>query len=225
MIYVYTFVQLPNQPLQLPPGINSQLEIVQVGAIAAVAEPDLPLETLQASDERLLQAVMRHDHIIQSVFHQTPVLPLRFGTCFPSIAALQAHLTENCDRYTQQLTALANKAEYTIELTPPDLPKAAIAPDLKGKEYFLAKRRLYEQQSQAQAKLLQQQRDLIELLAQLGKLRPISAPEASVCKVCLLVEAAPNRLQTAIARLQQHYADWQIRCSDPLPPYHFLEDV
>jgi len=225
MIYVYTFVQLPKQPLHLPPGINSRLEIVQVGAIAAIAEPDLPLEALQTSDEKLLQALLQHDHIIQSVFQQTPVLPLRFGTCFPSIAALQAHLTENCDRYAHQLIALANKAEYTIELTPPDLPKAAIAPDLKGKEYFLAKRRLYEQQSQAQAKLQLQQRDLIELLAQLGKLHPLSAPEASICKVCLLVEAPPSRLKTAISRLQQHYTDWQIRCSEPLPPYHFLEDI
>ncbi|NJL22740.1 MAG: hypothetical protein HC895_21050 [Leptolyngbyaceae cyanobacterium SM1_3_5] len=135
--------------LTLPAGFVGNLAIVPATELIttelitteliAIVEPELNLELLQRSDEQLMQAVLNHDRVLRELFEQTTLLPLRFGTCFVSEAGLVEHLQTHQQAYQGKLAALSNQVEYSLKCSPIFLPEAAIDPDLKGKDYFLAK--------------------------------------------------------------------------------------
>ncbi len=78
-IYVYALLVPTASPLVLPLGMERDIELVYSSGLAAIIEPEISLEAIQATDERLLQAVLNHDRVIRELFQQTPLLPLRFG--------------------------------------------------------------------------------------------------------------------------------------------------
>ncbi|MBW4468541.1 MAG: GvpL/GvpF family gas vesicle protein [Pegethrix bostrychoides GSE-TBD4-15B] len=219
---MYTYAFLANsQPLELPEGIWGSLELVQTESLAALVEPDLPAESLQQADRQLMQAVLSHDRIIQEVFQQATVLPLRFGTYFISRQGLVDHLKSHQQDYLTKLAQLSGKAEYTLKLTPTPFPENPIAADSKGKEYFLAKKRLYQQQADWQQ---QQQSDLEALIAQASADYPIRQGEAETHpKLYLLSDQQREiELQQQLSRWQQQCSTWELVLSEALPPYHFV---
>jgi hypothetical protein len=222
-MYTYAFLLNAKQPLELPEGIWGSLELISLAELAALVEPDLALDTLQ-SDRQLMQAVLSHDRVIQEVFQQTAVLPLRFGTCFISRQGLLDHLRAHQQKYLEKLIQLQDKAEYAIKLVPLSFPETTIASEIKGKEYFLAKRQLYQKQADWQQQQQQEWQSLNSLMSEHYP-EAVRGGEANDGAERFYVLRSPQEAQDLQAQLsiwqrQLHY--WEMSLGEALPPYHFV---
>lgn len=227
-MYTYAFFKTPDLALTLPCGIAGAVQVVGNAQISALVEPTLNLELVQQDDQQLVQAVLTHDRVICDLFWQTAILPLRFGTWFASLDSLLAHLATNQTAYLLKLTQLAGKAEYLLKLVPQERAEAPLAPELKGKDYFLAKKQLYAAQVAAQT---QQTQELDQLLALISKTYPqhyykaVSAdsPPPDSQKVYLLVDRPHEAdLYNHLQQWQDRSAQWKLTLGEALPPYHFV---
>lgn len=209
---VYAYAICASAPFQLPAGIQQSLVAIAQPPLTLVAEADLDLRL--AKEAELIEAVVAHDRIVCALFAQTPLLPIRFGTHFESIAAVTAHLAAERDRYLSQLAALGDHAEYCLKLTPtdaPDLPEASGS----GRAYFQAKKDRVTRLSQWQAAQAEAKTAWITHLETLGA--HIQADAAGLRAYFL---AAPTQLP-------EWDSDpyWQLELSGTLPPYHFVDDL
>lgn len=222
-MYTYAFL-MSDVPLDLPEGIWGALELVTKERLAALVEPNLPLATLQQTDRLLMQAVLSHDRVIQELFQQTTVLPLRFGTCFVSQQRLLEHLQFHQLEYLEKLAQLQGKAEYAVKLMPLPLPDFSIPADVQGKDYFLAKKRIYQDQAEWQ----QQQQQELQRLHHLIQKRYANAVRGSetedgIERIYLLhPHQAEHQLQTYLADWQEQSRCWSLSLGERLPPYHFV---
>ena len=225
-MYTYAFCQTPLAPLELPQGIAATVQVVTVDQVAAIVEPAVSLEPLQQDDTLLVQAALAHDRVVRSLCLQTTILPLRFGTCFSSLQGLSVHLETYQQAYLSQLAYLNGKAEYTLKLMPVEPPDAVIAPEIKGKNYFLAKKQQYQQQLSYQ----QQQQAAIGQIEQ-AVLQDYpeyccSQDAAGVKAMHLLVNRdREQQLCDFIQALQQQYPQLQLVLGAALPPYHFVSSA
>jgi hypothetical protein len=221
---MYTYAFLFNSGLlpDLPEGIWGSLDLIGADRLAALVEPGLSAEALQQSDRQLMQAVLSHDRVIQEVFQQTTVLPLRFGTYFISRQGLLDHLHTHQQTYIDKLTQLQGKAEYVLKLNPLPYPEAAITAETTGKNYFLAKKQRYQDQAHWQQ---QQQAELDHLSALLETRYPINRAEPNGTapeRIYLLADLLANDPLERLPDWQQTCPSWGLSLSDPLPPYHFV---
>lgn len=223
-MYTYAFLLNANRPLELPEGIWGSLELVSVADLAALVEPELSFESLQQSDRQLMQAVLSHDRVIQEVFQQTTVLPLRFGTYFISRQGLLDHLQSHQQEYLAKLKRLQGKAEYVLKLLPMPFVEPTIPSDLKGKDYFLAKKQLYQKQTEWQQ---QQQFELESLNSLISEHYPESTrKEASSNEperiYLLIAQQQERQLQNHLQTWQKQFPCWELTLGETLPPYHFV---
>jgi len=218
---VYTYAFLATIPPRLPEGIFGSLQIITAKGLAALVEP-LAAESLQKTDQQLVQAVLSHDRVIRELFEQTTVLPLRFGTCFTSRQGLLEHLESNGEEYLIKLKELQGKAEYALKLAPIAFPEAAVGAEVKGKDYFLAKKKIYQAQAAWQ---LEQQTELETLFEAIAQQHSWVRGEADqgVERVYLLGDRQSEQLLLQTFKTWQlHSAHWELTLGEPLPPYHFV---
>jgi len=219
---MYTYAFLSTVPSQLPEGIFGSLQIISADGLAALVEPDLAAESLQENDQQLVQAVLSHDRVIRELFEQTTVLPLRFGTCFMSRQGLLEHLKANSAEYLIKLVGLQGKAEYALKLTPVAFPEAAIATEVKGKDYFLAKKKIYQAQAAWQ---VEQQGELKALFEAIAKHYLWMRGEADngIERIYLLGDRQSElSLSKLLKTWELQSAHWELILGEPLPPYHFV---
>jgi hypothetical protein len=224
-MHVYALVHQSEAAIALPEGIAGPLAHIHVGEIAAIVEPALTLEQVQQSDQTLLQAVLAHDRILRHLFAQTTLLPLRF-TAFPELETLQADLRDRQADCVAQLAQLAGKAEYTLKWIPLDGAQPAIAPPaaepLRGKDYFLAKKRQLQDLQQHQQEQTAQLQQGLAAIARTYPQHQIMSPSPAGQTLHLLANrAAEPDLQHQFEQWQQHSPLWQLSLSEALPPYHF----
>lgn len=222
MIYLYALCPSLAVSSDLPEGIGaSNVEILTVASLGAVIERDIDIAQIQADDTKLMAAVLAHDRVLAHFFDQAPLLPLRFGTQFRDVDSVKTFLASQGAAYRQKLDRLQDKAEYLVKLIPQALEMPAIAPDLKGRDYFLAKK----QRLHAQTAALNQQADeLQEFLTALAAANiPVvrSAPQDNEERLHVLLSRDAAKTQQFMTTWQQQLPTWQLICSEPLPPYHF----
>lgn len=221
-MYTYAFVRSP-ETLQLPQGMTGDLQVIDVDSLAAVVEPGLDTHELRQNDERLMQSILWHDQVIQELFRQTVVLPLRFGTQFVSAEKLRLHLQENAVSYATKLDGLAGQAEYTLKWVPLEDAEPVVRPEGSGRNYFLAKK----QQMQSQLERQEQQRQELEkvwgAIAQAYPHFLAGDAHDGIERLHLLVpQSARDSLREDVQRWQQQSPHWQLSLSEALPPYHFV---
>jgi hypothetical protein len=220
---MYTYAFLSAIPPELPEGIAGSLQIIHAEGLAALVEPDLAVESLHENDKQLVRAVMTHDRVIRELFEQTTVLPLRFGTCFTSRQGLLEHLESNSETYLGKLNGLQGKAEYPLRLTPLFLAEPSISAETKGKEYFLAKKQIYQAQHEWQT---QQDQELAALLEAINHRYPRwvrGEADEGVERVYLLGDRQDERmLHEFLKAWKLRYSHWEISLGETLPPYHFV---
>jgi hypothetical protein len=222
-MYTYAFLPRSEAPPELPEGILGSLALVNGAYLSAVVELELRAEQLQSSDEQLMQAVLAHDRVIRELFRQTVVLPLRFGTYFVSREGLLEHLEARSSEYLQKLANLQGKAEYVLKLTPVERSQPSIEADLKGKDYFLAKKQRYQSQAEQQQ---QQQNELEQLMRAIAEHYPGSVrsePKDGVERVYLLASFLSTFTpHHKLPNWQSQCPHWQLNLGEALPPYHFV---
>ncbi|UBF26725.1 GvpL/GvpF family gas vesicle protein [Kovacikia minuta CCNUW1] len=223
-MYTYAFLKTPAEPLELPIGIENPVQVVNQNGIAAVVEPDLILDGLR-DDTALMQAVLSHDRVIRELFLQTTILPLRFGTSFISLQGLLTHLDANQPTYLEKLTQFEGKAEYPLKFIPLSLPEIPISSEMKGKEYFLAKKNQYQTQLEHQKQQQDEVNATLRMIAQAYSQFVTSEAQSEVETIYLLSDRQKeSQLHQAFRIWQEQCPSWQMTLGEALPPYHFLSD-
>ncbi|MBD2175961.1 GvpL/GvpF family gas vesicle protein [Pseudanabaena sp. FACHB-1998] len=199
--------------------------------LVAAIEPDVDMEALKLLPEQsLMQAIVHHDRLICELFAHRTLLPLRFGTAFVSIEALDSYLKTESDRLLASLQRLDGYAEFLITGTA-IAPKAEAATNLKGKDYLLAKRSLYLQQEQWRSQLQQEVLDYRQTLTDCvnpaiyqPRFQQVETQGSEDVRVyALLPRSQFEQLQQTSRSWEEQHSHWQISWSDALPPYHFLD--
>ncbi|BAY78809.1 gas vesicle synthesis protein GvpW [Nostoc linckia NIES-25] len=225
-IYAYALLIPIASPLVLPVGMERNTELVYSSGLAAIIEPEISLEALQATDERLLQSVLTHDRVIRELFQQTPLLPLRFGSGFNSQETLLNHLEKHQQQYLQTLTHLADKVEYTLKATPCNLPDESDTIDARGKAYLLAKKQRYQTQQAFQVQQCEQWELLNQLILKTYATVNCETRQSDVRQIHFLAQRNNSTVSTEQFPLWQvQCSHWQLALSEPLPPYHFLKNT
>jgi hypothetical protein len=221
-MYTYAFLLHPSVPLELPPGIAGPLHLIHSHHLSALVEAELDFDRLQQSDNQLMQAVLLHDRVIRLMFQQTDLLPLRFGTRFVSEAGLLEHLESQSPHYLKKLHQLTGKAEYTVRFEPLALSDSEIASNLKGKDYFLAKKQRYQAQFEYQHHQQVELNQVKEMINQTYTWSANESPEGTE-RIHLLVDRKEESvLAQNLQYWQQTSPNWVISLSEALPPYHFM---
>lgn len=222
MIYLYALCPSLAVSSGFPEGIGTApVEVLTVGPLGAVIEPDVDIAQIQADDTQLMTAVLAHDRILGHFFTQTPLLPLRFGTQFKDLDSVKTLLSAQGETYRQKLDYLQDKAEYLVKLIPQPLDLPEIATDLRGRDYFLAKKQrlqdhtiaLHEQADHLQRFLADLQAANIPLVQ--------NAPQDNEERLHVLLSRDAETTQQLMKTWQEQLPTWQLLCSEPLPPYHF----
>lgn len=211
-------------------GITGDLSWRESGELAAIVESGFPAQACANSEAALIEAIVSHDRVLLWVFANQTILPLRFGTEFASEQALIQHLDKNQIAYLNAIEALKNKAEISLKLSATQSEMPPIPAELKGREYFLAKK----EQSQHQQFIEQYlDRDRALLLQQLSD-RGIQVFEKAVDHYLLLcdrnfdLKSILEYWQVAMDeydRTNQPKNQWIWKSSEELPPYHFAGEL
>lgn len=230
-MYTYAFLLKLDQPLDLPEGIWGSLELVCLDQIAALVEPDLAAAALHQSDRQLMQAVLSHDRVIQEVFQQTVVLPLRFGTYFVSRQGLLGHLRSHQTEYLNKLIHLQGKAECVLKLVPVAFSQSEAESSISAEpsdtlsleKQFLAKQQAYQNQAEWQQ---QQQAEFRSLLSLISEYYPETvrgdATEGIERIYLLIAQTERPQLIAHLQRWQSQFCCWELSLGENLPPYHFV---
>jgi hypothetical protein len=229
---LYTFgILLAPEPADRPLGITGKpIEYLQCDRLIAAIETDVDIEALKLLPEQsLMQVIVQHDRLICELFNQCTVLPLRFGTAFVSISALETYLQTEGEKLLARLERLDGYAEFLIAGSA-IAPKTKAAPQLKGKDYLLAKRSQYLQQEQWRSQLEQEVLEYRQVITD-GLDLELYQPEfqngetqgsEDVRVYALLPRSQVDLLQDALRTWEEQHSHWQISWSNALPPYHFL---
>lgn len=234
MIYTYAILLAPA-PSDLPLGITGkQIQYLQCDRLIAVIESDIDVEALNHLPEQaLMQAIVQHDRLICELFAERSLLPLRFGTAFVSIDALETYLQEEQEKLLASLSRLDGYAEFLITGVA-IAPKAEVEANLKGKNYLLAKRSQYLQQEQwrlqLQTEVLDYRQTLINSLnseidikTYKPEFQQVETQGSEDVRVYgLLPRSQVEMLEQVTRSWQEQNSHWQIIWSPALPPYHFL---
>lgn len=231
LMYTYAFLLKLDQPLDLPEGIWGSLELVCLDQVAALVEPDLAAVSLHHSDRQLMQAVLSHDRVIQEMFRQTVVLPLRFGTYFVSRQGLLGHLRAHQSKYLNKLIDLQGKTECVLKLVPvafsestPESTLAAEPSDTHSLErQFSATKQIYQNQVEWQQ---QQQTELKSLLSLISEHYPENIRGEAVEGIeriyLLIAQSKRPQLLDQLQKWQARFCCWALSLGENLPPYHFV---
>jgi hypothetical protein len=227
---LYTFaIFLAPMPADRPLGITGKpIEYWQSDRLIAAIEPDIDIEALKLLPEQaLMQVIVQHDRLICELFNQCTVLPLRFGTAFVSVSALETYLQTEGERLLARLERLDGYAEFLITGSA-IAPKTDTGTQLKGRDYLLAKRSQYLQQEQWRSQL---QQEVLEYRQVITDSLELYQPEfehvetqgsEDVRVYALLPRSQVESLQDGLRSWQEQHSHWQISWSGALPPYHFL---
>jgi hypothetical protein len=222
-MYTYAFLPNSDRPIDLPEGILGSLQLVAVNGIAALVEPDLSLETIQISDDVLVQAVLCHDQVIREVFEQTPLLPLRFGTYFVSRQGLMEHLGAHWTEYLDKLTKLRGQAEYLLKLVPLAAPEFSMPPDLKEPEYLLFQQQQHQTKTDWQVQQRSEHERVLEAIAQRCPQWTQTEPKDGVERIYVLSDRRYESLLHDWFKTWQSFCPrWELSLGGALPPYHFV---
>jgi hypothetical protein len=225
-LYTYAFLNIPASPLDLPSGIACKVELAAGDSLAALVEPGLCLEEINNDDRQLMLAVVSHDRVIREVFRHTAVLPLRFGTCFVSVAGLLAHMQQRQEEYLQKLEGFAGKAEYMLKFIPLQPPVSEVPLEAKGKQYFLAKKQRYQSQQDFQTQQAAQWQEVQKLIAQVYCHTVAGLAVDSTERIYLLgAREEEAELLQQLQAWQQVCSHWELQLGSPVPPYHFVGDA
>ncbi|MBP0013929.1 MAG: GvpL/GvpF family gas vesicle protein [Roseofilum sp. SBFL] len=226
-MYTYALIKTPETPLELPPGLVGDLEVVTTGTLAAITEPQLSptkMEALVQDDQLLEQAYIHYGVVVCDLFAKTTILPLKFYHCFRDRLALEEHLTTHQDQYLNTLNTLDGKGEYILKAFPKPLELPPLDKEQKGKAYFLAKKQRYQQQQEYQNQQNSQWQTLTEQVLALYPEAVIPEPQEDKWQLFWLAQKdRRSLLEEHLFTWQELCPDWDLNLSDPIPPYDFLE--
>jgi len=256
-LYLYClarFDRLPPSPL-LGRGLDGQnsLAVATYQDLVAVWSP-VPLEDFSGpeAEERLRDLtwigprVIRHQEVVAGVMRHSPVLPVRFGTIFSSLANLEKVLQRHSDAIAGFLKRLTDQEEWAVKglLDRPGakekLFSLKLAREAESLEALSPGKRYFEEQRLRAACDQELQRwlqkvcrevwtDLRYYAAETREGRLLSREATGSDKdmvwnwALLMPRQAVGGFQALIQDVNAQYAERGLRleCTGPWPPYSF----
>lgn len=222
-VYAYAFLKTPPVELELPLGINQGVQLVPGKQICAVVELDVDVNRLQGDDALLVQAIVAHDRTLGELFAQQCLLPLRFGTLFRSLQALQEHLVTREAEYLEKLDRFVGQGEYILKCLKRPEPESEISTEVRGKAYLLAKKQRYQATQAFQNEQAAQWDWIRRQVTQLYPEAIATELEDQSHRIFLLAPMQEEPLlYERFQEWQQTCSAWELQLGDALPPYHFV---
>jgi len=256
-LYLYCLARLsrlPPLPL-LGPGVDGQnsLAVATYQDLVAVWSP-VPVEDFcgPEAEERMRDLtwigprVIRHQEVVAGVMRHSPVLPVRFGTIFASLANLEKVLQRHSDTIAGFLERLTDQEEWAVKgmLDRPGarekLFSLNLAREAESLEALSPGKRYFEEQRLRTAGDQELQRwlqkvcrevwtDLRDYAAEVRERRLLSrettgSDQDMVWNWALLIpRQAVGGFQALIQDVNTQYADRGLRLevTGPWPPYSF----
>jgi gas vesicle protein GvpL/GvpF len=229
--YVYAIVPGgATLPSGLTGFLNDALTAVRRGDVAAVtSRVDGPI--LRATAEQ----IMRHEEIVEAVWHSGPALPVRFGTILPDAASVERALDRTYDALVADLARLGGTVEFGLSVlwdkpeaddrpaTTPDTPTEDVGG--RGAAYLRARAATMrrEEARRTRARILAEKVD--------GRLGPhaleqrqtLAPTERLAVRIAYLVDREGTRtFRQAFEDLRAEAGSHRLLLSGPWPPYSFV---
>jgi hypothetical protein len=157
-----------------------------------------------------------HDAVVAQLLRRGPVLPLRFGTGMPDVAALRSVLRRNGADFLLQLEWVRGRVELAVQLGLPAGDGDRQASD--GRSYMRSKLAALRAGDEAAERVLV---PLAGLAAATALSRP--GPEPVVKASYLVAAGEVERFATAVQRLQERNPELSLSCTGPWAPYSFVD--
>ncbi|MDD5033440.1 MAG: GvpL/GvpF family gas vesicle protein [Methylococcaceae bacterium] len=90
-----------------------------------------------------LDSILAYGKVVERIYRQTTLIPMRYGNLLPDEAAVIQHLILEAERYRQRLAELEGCEEMGIRLAMPPQPAEVQTAACNGHEYLLARKRKY----------------------------------------------------------------------------------
>jgi Gas vesicle synthesis protein GvpL/GvpF len=222
-LYTYAFIKTPTIPLFLPKGHTGKLFLINAFGISAVVEEGISLESVQNNDEQVIKMVLAHDLVIREIFQQTTVLPLRFGTSFASPGTLFNHIKFHAEEYREILDKIQGKTEYSLKLVPRAFKEPVKSTVSVGRDYFLAKKQHFQQQTTFMIAQTDEKSSLINLITEMYQSSVVVQNQGDEIRLYILVNHQDKHLfLEQFMTWQETCPSWDFFLGEGLPPYHFV---
>ena len=198
MIELYAITDDPTPPE--PP-----LQAVRSDGLTAICAPT-------GRREVTLDALWRHEELIEALMEGRDLLPVRFGTLVSDERAAAQAVAERRDQLAASLDLVRGAVELAVRAHPRENRGRGQRPRESGREYMSAKARRMEV-----ARLVHEQ------LAPLAR-DSVVQPASELLRAAYLVDrGAVERFVSSVRRLQRAHTKLDVLCTGPWPPYSFAE--
>jgi len=212
-------------PMESVLGIRSnQVFLYPASDFAVVVSEHNPEEQL---DQR---AGVDHARVIADCFHQSTILPFRFGTVFPDDDALRRSIRSNHRQFLGNIDRLRGKAEMHLKVAVDDCCKDRLVrsqpTERVGKEYLSGLRETAtvarERQTRARAISFQMHR-LFNPMDEEITCRTTESGKMLLDIAHLIDRKSVERYQNKFATTSASMKECKMQISGPSPPYHFVQ--
>jgi len=212
MIYVYGItVRLERPPMQRGLG-ETPVEALAVGDLTAVYSRHEQFE-LRPNPE----CCWAHEQVLETLMHTDALLPVRFGTTFADLAALEDAVILHAPSLRERLSRVRGCVEVAVRIAEERGPQPAPS---DGRSYVLDKLARHR----GSEAILQGALGALKERAVASKLAG-SAAGATTLKVSYLVRSADvESFSEELGRLQREKPELALSATGPWPPFSFAGD-
>jgi hypothetical protein len=228
MIYLYAVGEPQDPPGDLRGLDDAPLLTVTGGGVTAFASQHTDLE-LEANES----ALWKHEDVVEALMDSATVLPMRFGSTLPTIAAVRAMLVERSGELAAALERVRGAVELGIRVLgePADesprqastlVAAASGAPPGPGASYLL--QRLGR--SREINTLVERVHEPLAALARASRRRELGTSRLVFSGAYLVDRDSVEAFRARVEELDEENPA-SIVCTGPWPPYGFssLEDA
>jgi hypothetical protein len=209
VIALYAITDHPTAPVpELGP-----VHVVPSGDLAALCGP-------VSDGEMTVDALWRHEQIVEALMDERDVLPVRYGTHLPDEAAAARALADNHARFATTLEAVRGAVELAVRVFPAgDAPAPEPAREPRtGTEYLRARARCAAQEADATA-------TVHEPLSRAARAATVAQGHRTgeLLRAAYLVDRdATESFSARVHEIQDDNPQLRITCTGPWPPYSFV---
>ena len=177
------------------------------------------------------ESLWRHEEVVERLAESGPVLPVRFGSTFPSSEAVARLLRDHRDELRPALEQVRGRVELGVRVLwqPPDEPDARTQPAgtataSSGRAYL--ERRLDEQRRADARRAVATQRAVaihapLAARAAADTFAVLVQPGLLLSAAYLVDAGAVDDFRQAVERVAAASPDVEILCTGPWPPHSF----
>jgi hypothetical protein len=210
VIYAYAITEPSGARWDASGLEEARLRTIQAGGVQATYSEHAELD-LTPTPELL----WTHDAVVAELMRRGPVLPLRFGTGMPDVAALRGVLRRSGADFLSQLERVRGRVELAVRLGLPVGHGDRRASD--GSSYMRSKLAALRAGEEAAERVLV---PLAGLASATALSRP--GPDPVVKASYLVATSEVERFATAVQRLQERNPELSLSCTGPWAPYSFV---